>query len=135
MYGDGEPPPLAIRARVGAILDALCEGSGVTEDEGEEFEVRLADWPMRVRAYESPPVVSIYAELAGGLPCSAALLDRLHDHNRHYLVFRVFWEDGSVLLRADVPAEPLSAGLLQSVLESFVPEAESLADEFQGTSE
>ena len=117
----------AMRVQVRSILDALCEGTGVREFNEEDFEVSLDEYPIFVRALEQPPAVMMYREVADELPCSAAMTRMLNEHNATHILFRGTWEDKSVFIRADIPAEPLVAGQLQLVLESFEKETELLA--------
>ncbi len=118
---------MTIKERIGEILIALCEGTGVTENSDEDFEVMLDEFPIWVRTYETPPAITLYREIARDVTRSPALLDKVNDENARYIVFRVFWEEESVFLRADIPAEPVVAGLLQHVLEMFEAEATALA--------
>ena len=118
---------MTIQEQVGEILSVLCEGTGVTENDDEDFEVLLDEFPIWVRTYETPPAITVYREIARDVPRSPALLDKVNDENARYILFRVFWEDGSVFLRADIPAEPLFARQLQIVIETFEREAQSLA--------
>ena len=121
---------MTIQERVGEILSALCEGTGVTENDDEDFEVLLDEFPIWVRTYETPPAITLYREIARDVTRSPALLDKVNDENARYILFRVFWEDGSVFLRADISGEPIVAGQVQHVLETFDSEAEALAKEF-----
>lgn len=109
------------------ILSVLCEGTGITENDDEDFEVVLDEFPIWVRTYETPPAITVYREIARDVQRSAALLDKVNDENARYILFRVFWEDGSVFLRADIPAEPICSGQLQHVLETFEAEAVAFA--------
>lgn len=101
---------MTIQERIGEILNALCEGTGVTESDDEDFEVLLDDFPIWVRTYETSPAITLYREIARDVLRSPALSDKVNDENARYIVFRIFWEDGSVFLRADIPAEPVCAG-------------------------
>ncbi len=118
---------MTIQERVGEILNALCERTGVAEADDEDFEVLLDDFPIWVRTHETPPAIQLYREIAQDVPRSRALFERVHEENSLYIVFRVIWEDGSVFLRADIPAEPICTGQLQHVLESFDDEATAVA--------
>jgi len=118
---------MTIQERVGEILNALCEGTGVTESDDEDFEVLLDDFPIWVRTYETPPAITLYRAIAEDVPCTRALSNKVHDENLRRIVFRIIWENGDVFLRADIPAEPVCAGQLQHVLETFDAEATALA--------
>ena len=76
--------------------------------------------------------MSLYREVADETPSTESLTESLHDYNLRSIVFRVFWEDDSVFLRADLPAAPLSVGQLQVALESFDQEAAGLSAELGG---
>ena len=121
---------MLIQERVREILNALCEGTGVTETDNEDFEVLLDEFPIWVRTYETPPAITLYREIAQDVPRSWELSEKVHVENARYIVFRIIWEDDSVFLRADIPAEPICAGQLQHVLETFEAEAEALALDF-----
>ena len=118
---------MTIQERVREILDALCEGTGVTETDDDDFEVLLDEFPIWVRTYETPPAITLYREIADDVPRCPALLEKMHDENARFIVFRIIWEDDSLFLRADVPAAPVCAGQLQHVLETFEVEAEAFA--------
>jgi hypothetical protein len=121
----------SLRDQVGEILDNLCESTGIAEHVDGDFRVHLGDTPVWVRIYESPAAVSVFRAVAQEVPRSAELDELLHDHNAGYVVFRAFWEDDSVFLRADVPARPVVASLLQYVLETFDAEAKTLEMEMR----
>jgi hypothetical protein len=118
---------VARREQLRSILDALCEGTGVREFNDEDFEVSLDEYPIFVRALDQPPAVMMYREVADKLPCSPAIARMLNEHNATHILFRGTWEDESIFIRADIPADPLVAEQLQLVLESFEKETELLA--------
>lgn len=90
---------MTIQERVSELLNALCEGTGVTETDNEDIEVLFY-----VRTYETPPAITLYREIAQDVPRSWALSEKVHDENARHIVFRIIWEDESVSLRADVCA-------------------------------
>lgn len=118
---------MTIQERVSEILNALCEGRGVTETDNKDFEVLLDDFPIFVRTHETPPAITLYREIAGDLPRTQALSDKVHDENARYIVFRIIWEEHSVFLRADIPGQPVCAGQIQHLLETFDAEAVAVA--------
>ena len=119
---------MTIREQVGTILYDLCEDTGITEMDDGDFEVQLNDCPVFVRAYESPPAISLYREVAEDVQLSEALTARLHDENARYRVDRVFWEDGSLFPRADIPSAPVVPEQLQHVLENFEAEVQAFRE-------
>ena len=113
------------------MLTALCEGNGVREQDGE-IEISLGHTPIWVRVHESPAAIQVYREVAEEVPQTPALNERLHDLNYSLVVHRVVWEDKKVFLRADIPANPVSAAQLQDVLDTFESKAEELTNELAG---
>ncbi len=120
---------MTIQERVAEILNALSEGTGVTETDNEDFELLLDDFPIWVRTYETPPAITLYREIAQDVPRSWAFSEKVHDENARCIVFRVIWEDDDVFLRADIPAEPLSPAQLQYILETFEAQAIEIASD------
>jgi len=104
---------------VKSCLDALCEGAGVVEVEGGDVEVYLDAQPTRVRCHEQPRAVTLFCTMGDDLSYTTAVAAALNTYNRCTRVFRAFFEDGCVVLRADLSASPLSTYQIQSVLESF----------------
>jgi hypothetical protein len=117
---------MSLRSEVFDNLSELCEGTGVRES---DIEVSLGKMPIWVRVHESPAAVSFYREVIDETPASATLTELLHNYNLRSIVFRAFWEDDGVYIRADIPAEPLAVAQLQSVLEVFEAEAQALTEE------
>jgi hypothetical protein len=115
-----------LRCEVKACLDALCEGVGVTEAEDGDFEVDLDALPIWVRCQEQPPAVTLFCTLGADMAFTPEVADAMNTFNRCTRIFRSFFEEGSVVLRADLSASPLSAMQLQFVLESFEQQAEAL---------
>ena len=120
---------MTLQERVWEILNALCESTGVNETDNEDIEVLLDDYPIYVRTYETPPAITLYRAIAEDVTRTRALSNKVHDENARRIVFRIIWENGDIFLRADIPAEPVCAGQLQHVLETFEAEAECLAEE------
>lgn len=110
------------------MLAAFCEGNGVCEQDGE-IEISLGHTPIWVRVHESPAAIQVYREVADEVPQTSALNERLHDLNHSLVLHRLVWEDKKVFLRADIPANPMSAAQLQDVLDTFESKADELTRE------
>ena len=112
---------MSVRDDVRATLEALCEGVGVTEDSDSDFAVELGDRPRWVRVHGDPVAVAvtIFGAVAEDVPPSEALGEFLNQFSRSYLCFRAFWEDGAIILRADLLAKPFVPAQFQAALEDF----------------
>ena len=62
---------------------------------------------------------------------SAPVSEFLLDTSKAYHVFRLFWEDDSIFLRADLAAVPFVPAQLQRIVEDFEKVAGQIAPEAQ----
>lgn len=122
---------MALRDEVRRVLDATCEGKGVSEDDDGDFCVVLAELPRWVRIMHDPDTVSVFGYLAFEVPRTAAVEQFIHDTNKEYVVFRTFWDNENITLRVDLMARPLVPSQLQAALEDFEKVAAELAPEAQ----
>lgn len=109
----------ALRGEVLDVLNALCEGSGVTEDKDGDFLVDLGAPAVCARVVEEPGAIFVYRSLADDVPRTSAVDEFLHDQSKEFVVFRLIWENKAIFLRADLAAAPFSPGQLQRILEDF----------------
>lgn len=110
---------MTLRDEVLAVLNALCEGSGVSEDSEGDFKVLLGEVPLWVRVLEDTAAVYVFSTVATDVPRSPDVDEFLHDLCKSYAVFRVLWEEEEIFLRADLLATPFVPGQLQRILEEF----------------
>lgn len=103
--------------------------TGVGEGDNGDLSVTFGNECTWVRTFDDPPTVTVYRQIGGAIPHSAALDEVLQDHNRCALLFRAFWSEDAVFLRADVSAQPFTASHLQQVLDVFDTLAGDLARE------
>ena len=116
---------MALREEVLGVLNALCEGTGVSEDKDGDFLVDLGPVPTWVRVVDDPGAIYVFRTVADDVPRTAAVDEFLHDVSKSYAVFRVLWENDAIFLRADLAATPFSPGQLQRILDDF----DKVADE------
>jgi len=115
-----------LRCEVKDCLDALCEGTGVLEADDGDFEVYLGSHPVWVRCDQRTRSVMLFRVLATGVSYEDALAAAINGFNARTTVFRSFFEDGCIVLRADLSGCPLTMIHLQDVLESFEEQAGAL---------
>ena len=110
---------MGLRDDVLDVLNAVCEGSGVSADDEGDISVLLGDDPLWVRVFDEPPTVCVFCQLATEVPLSPDVTEFLHDTCRLFVVFRVLWENEQIILRADLSASPFVPGQLQRIVEDF----------------
>lgn len=125
---------MALRDDVFAMLTALYEGTGVTEDSDGDFEVDLGEQTCWVRVVDDPPMLSVFAPVANEIPSGPHIAEKLGEINGALVIFRALWEQEHIVLRADLIAAPLVALQLQRVLDDFSAVAAELAEETQAWS-
>jgi len=125
---------MALRDEVLVMLNALYEGTGVSEDCDGDFKVDLGERLCWVRVYDEPPTLSVFAPVANEIAPGPHIDEKLRELNNALVVFRALWEEEHILLRADLMATPLVALQLQRVLDDFTAVAAELAEETQAWS-
>lgn len=125
---------MGLRDEVLALLNVLFERNGVAEDPDGDFEVDLGERTCWVRVYDKPAAITVFAPVAADVPRGQTVDDSLLEFNRTFILFRAFWEEEQVVLRADLIAAPLVAQQLQTVLDDFSSVAGQLAEESQAWS-
>jgi hypothetical protein len=110
---------MALRDDVLAVLNALCEGTGVSEDADGDFRVLLGELPLWVRLFDDTQAVCVFCPLATEVPLSPDVAKFLREMCKSFVVFRVLWEDEEIILRADLAATPFVPGQLQRIVEDF----------------
>jgi hypothetical protein len=120
---------MSLRDKVLATLNALCENAGVTEDENGDLRVVLGRAPCWVRVYDEPAAVSVFCSVAVDVPRSRDVDQFVNHRNRAYVLFRTFWENEEIVLRADLMGTPFVPLQLQIALENFEKVADELAPE------
>lgn len=122
---------MALRDEVLAVLNALCEGAGVSEDADGDFVVALDDNPLWVRVFSDSEAVCVFGSLATEVPLSPDVREFLRTLCDSYVVFRLVWDDGDIILRADLAATPFVPAQLQRILEDFEKVAAEVAPQAQ----
>jgi hypothetical protein len=126
---------MPLRDEVREVLNTLCEGSGVTEDGDTDFQVHLHAEPIWVRVFESLGLVCVFRSVATDVPRSPSVDAFLADTCKELIVFRALWDEGDIILRADLAAAPFCPRQFQRVLDDFGNAAEELAPEAREWSE
>jgi hypothetical protein len=111
----------ALREQVSGVLGSVLEDRGIGAWDGDEVEVWLSGFHMWVRVLAEPPTVVVYRGVAD-LPPLPDVYERLNDMNTRFAVFRIFADEDTLVLRADIPAAPLDAAHLQYALETMESE-------------
>ena len=122
---------MALRDDVLLALNALCEGTGVSEDADGDFRVVLDEDPLWVRVFTDTEAVCVFGSLAAEVPLSPDVREFLRTLCDSFVVFRLVWDDGHIILRADLAATPFVPAQLQRILEDFEKVAAEVAPQAQ----
>lgn len=122
---------MVLRDEVFAVLNALCEGAGVSEDDDGDFRVVLNEDPLWVRVFGDTEAVCVFGALATDVPLSPDVREFLRTVCDSFVVFRLVWDDGHIILRADLAATPFVPAQLQRILEDFAQVAAEVAPQAQ----
>ena len=111
---------MALRDDVLGVLNALCEGSGVSEYADGDLGILLGDVPLCVRVFDDPETVCVFCQLATKVPLSPEVTEFLHDTSRVSGRARVRWAVKKSRVRSGQLLRVLSRSALQIGSERLV---------------
>ena len=110
------------RARVARAARALLQHAGgelqpASGDPGADLRIPWGSAEARLRVVEGdPPLLTVWAVVLDGVPCSAGLLEELNRMNAGIVTCRVFWADDAVVAATEVPVAELQPAELEHAL-------------------